>query len=93
MFDMKILFIRELVSLLGIFVYKPLSFVYIYGRLPGINAHHVFKFSLNERIIEVSPSLYLLIINYFIDTGQLHFDLIKKWNSWKFYHVLVLTVV
>ena len=79
MFGMKILFIRELVSLLGTFVYKPLSFVYIYGRRPGTNAHHVFKSSLNERIIEVSPSLYLL--NYLIDTGQLHLDLIKKWNS------------
>ena len=81
MFGMKILFIRELVSLLGIFVYKALSFVYIYGRLPGINVHHVFKLSLGERIIEVSQSLYLLYYLINACQFQLHLGLIKKWNS------------
>ena len=91
MFGMQILFIRDLVSLLGIFVYKVLSFVYIYGGLPGINAHCEFKLSLDERMIKVSPSLYFLY--YLIDAYQLHLALIKQRNKLKFYHFPVLVVV
>ena len=55
------LFVRELVSLLEIFVYKVLRFVNIYGHLPRINVHWVIKLPLDGRMIEVSPSFYSFI--------------------------------